>query len=100
MFKLFKNKENNEQEAIDKVLNSLYALEDAMYNEEMAQIDREKAATIKELYLISLDECKEKPNKEKAFKDVIMACVLLEEYPSPQNSRLLDDKLEIAKMFD
>lgn len=98
LFGIFKKK--TEQEAIQDVLNSIHAMEDAMYSEENAQIDREKATTFKAFFSAMMDDCKSNPDKEKAYKDVIMACVLVEKYPSAQNSRILDDKIKIAQKFD
>lgn len=70
-----------------------------MYSEKTAQIDREKATTFKTFFSAVLDDCNGNADKEKAYKDVIMACVLCEKYPSAQNSRILDEKIEIARQF-
>lgn len=86
-------------EAAQSLLDNLHSLQDLLYNEKTADIDRERAETFQAFYSSIMDTCAGNPEKEKAFKDVISTCVLLKRYPNATNSSLLDDKLEIANKY-
>lgn len=86
-------------EAAQSLLDDLHSLQDSLYNEKAADIDRERAKTFLAFYSSIMDTCAGNPEKEKAFKDVISTCVLLKRYPNATNSRLLDDKLDIAHKY-
>lgn len=92
-------KDKTQQEAIDEVLKSLYALDDLLYTEEIKKIDMERAGVLRSLYTSLAQSTKDHPQKKKAYMDVIDACMALEIDPSAQKSRELDEKLEIAEQY-
>lgn len=99
--KLFGGKKKTQREAASEaaetLLDSLNAMQDAMYTDEIAKIDIERAGVFKQFYSVVMDSYKDDVEKLKVFQDVINACILLENYPSGPNSRILDEKLEIAQ---
>lgn len=82
-----------------KTSNDNPDLQKSVYNEEIANIDIERARTYKSFFSAIMDTCDGNTEKEKAFKDVICSCVLLEEYPNEKNSQILDNKLKIAEKY-
>ena len=95
----FSNDKKLENDGIQNMLNCLNELENLMYTEEMADIDRKRAEHYKNFFISMLADCDGNTDKEQAFKDVIYACIILEQKQNLENSALLDTKLRYAEKY-